>query len=55
MRYDILKNLGLDHLDATSADFLTALNEMQKQALLSLQPANSDAKPDDGSDETIVG
>lgn len=37
MRYDILKSLGLDHLDANSPEFLTALERMQREALESLQ------------------
>ena len=51
MSYDILKNLGLDHLDASSPDFLAALERMQKEAWLSLQQADA------GNDgvETIVG
>src|SRR5262249_46210830 len=31
MNYDILKRLGLDHLDVGSTDFLDALNKMQKR------------------------
>jgi hypothetical protein len=31
MNYDILKRLGLDHLDVNSTDFLDALNKMQKR------------------------
>jgi hypothetical protein len=41
MSYDILKNLGLDHLDASSPDFLAALERMQKEAWLSLQQADA--------------
>ena len=31
MSYDILKNLGLDHLDARSPEFLRALERMQRE------------------------
>jgi hypothetical protein len=31
MNHDILKRLGLDHLDVSSTDFLDALNRMQKR------------------------
>lgn len=41
MAYDILKNLGLDHLDARSPDFLKTLQRLQKEAWRSLQ--NGDA------------
>jgi hypothetical protein len=37
MGYDILKNLGLDQLDAKSPDFLKTLERMQREALESLQ------------------
>ena len=37
MSYDILKNLGLDRLDASSPDFLKTLERMQREAWLSLQ------------------
>ncbi|GAA0723178.1 hypothetical protein [Dokdonella soli] len=37
MSYDILKNLGLDHLDAKSPDFLKTLERMQREAWESLQ------------------
>lgn len=37
MSYDILKNLGLDHLDTRSPDFLKTLERMQREALQSLQ------------------
>ncbi|MBZ0223308.1 MAG: hypothetical protein IT467_10130 [Dokdonella sp.] len=37
MSYDILKNLGLEHIDTRSPDFLEALERMQREALLSLQ------------------
>ncbi len=53
MSYDILKNLGLDHLDASSPDFLRVLERMQKEAWQSLQQAQSSPDPD--GNETIVG
>ena len=43
MNHDILKRLGLDHLDVQSADFLDALNRMQqeeRESLLSAGPVN---------------
>jgi hypothetical protein len=43
MNHDILKRLGLDHLDVSSTDFLAALNRMQQQERDSLresQPLN---------------
>ncbi|MGA8278817.1 MAG: hypothetical protein WB784_11570 [Rhodanobacteraceae bacterium] len=44
MSYDILKNLGLDHLDVNSPDFLETLQRMQKEALRSLQPGADEPK-----------
>ena len=32
MNHEILKRLGLDHLDVSSPDFLTTLNRMQQAA-----------------------
>jgi hypothetical protein len=32
MNHEILKRLGLDHLDVASPDFLETLNRMQQQA-----------------------
>ena len=52
MSYDILKNLGLDHLDATAPEFIRTLERMQKQAWQSLQGERPHAE--DGP-ETIVG
>lgn len=43
MNYDILKRLGLDHLDVTSTDFLDALNKMQKrerESIRKTEPVN---------------
>ena len=31
MSYDILKSLGLDHLDASSPDFVKTLERMQRE------------------------
>jgi hypothetical protein len=50
MRYDILKSLGLDHLDAKSPEFLTTLERMQREALESLQreaepPSDAEGDP----------
>ena len=57
MSYDILKNLGLDHLDASSPDFLRALERMQKDAWQSLQdtPPRQRILPDSDDAETLVG
>ncbi len=46
MSYDILKNLGLDHLDTRSPDFLQALERMQREALLRLQADDYVRTPD---------
>ena len=56
MTYDILKNLGLDHLDASSPEFLKTLDRMQREAFRSLN-AQVDAPRADFTDdpETIVG
>ena len=43
MSHDILKRLGLDHLDVSSQDFLNALNRMQREereSLLRSKPCN---------------
>ena len=37
MSHDILKRLGLGHLDVASPDFLRTLNRMQQEARNSLQ------------------
>lgn len=45
MSHDILKRLGLDHLDVSSPDFLETLNRMQREARASLpskEAANSE-------------
>lgn len=47
--HDILKRLGLDHLDVSSPDFLRALNRMQREereSLLNAEPLN---EPEFGS------
>ena len=40
MSYEILKRLGLDHLDTSSPDFLRVLQRLQRDAWLSLQAEN---------------
>ena len=43
MNHDILKRLGLDHLDVSSPDFLDELNRLQQEARENLhrtQPVN---------------
>lgn len=50
INHDILKRLGLDHLDVSSPDFLDVLNRMQRQereSLLNAKPLNEpDYQPD---------
>jgi hypothetical protein len=53
MSYDILKSLGLDHLDASSPDFMKTLERMQREAFQSLQLI--DRHRDSDGPETIVG
>ena len=57
MSYDILKSLGLDHLDASSPDFLRTLERMQREAFENLQ--STLGPQDSGNDardaEKIVG
>jgi len=53
MSYDILKSLGLDHLDASSPDFVKTLERMQREAFQSLQLI--DRHRDGDRPETIVG
>jgi len=53
MSYDILKSLGLDHLDASSPDFVKTLERMQREAFQNLQSIDRDHDGD--RPETIVG
>ncbi|MBX3700551.1 MAG: hypothetical protein KF903_06070 [Dokdonella sp.] len=46
MSYDILKNLGLDHLDTRSPDFIKTLERMQREALLHLQADDHQREPE---------
>lgn len=58
MSYDILKSLGLDHLDASSPEFMKTLERMQRDAFESLQSAAGQQREADGrasGPETIVG
>lgn len=56
MTYDILKNLGLDHLDASSPEFLKTLDRMQREAFRSLNVQADTRRADRADDpETIVG
>ena len=48
MNHDILKRLGLDHLDVSSPDFLSTLNRLQQEAHASLPPA-----PAANTDDTL--
>jgi len=58
MSHDILKRLGLDHLDVTSPDFLRTLNRLQQEARDSLQQAESPCAaqaPELGADAPPTG
>jgi hypothetical protein len=48
MNHDILKRLGLDHLDVSSTDFLDALNRMQRRERESLQKSEPVNDPEFG-------
>lgn len=48
MNYDILKRLGLDHLDVGSTDFLDALNKMQKRERESIRKSEPVNDPEFG-------
>ncbi|MEO5558756.1 MAG: hypothetical protein ABIO49_03285 [Dokdonella sp.] len=54
MSYDILKNLGLDHIDMESPDFLKTLERMQREALQSLQHLQETVRDELGPDEFVV-
>ncbi|HEY6941004.1 hypothetical protein [Dokdonella sp.] len=54
MSYDILKSLGLDHLDASSPDFVKTLERMQREAFQALQKDEQRRETGDRP-ETIVG
>lgn len=43
MSYDILKRLGLDHLDTSSPDFLKTLERMQREAWENLRHGDATA------------
>lgn len=55
MSYDILKSLGLDHLDASSPDFVKTLERMQREAFLALQKDEQRRADAGDRPETIVG
>jgi hypothetical protein len=58
MSHDILKRLGLDHLDVSSPAFLEALNRMQAEARESLQrcrPCNDPEFAAPRDEEPITG
>jgi hypothetical protein len=52
MNHDILKRLGLDHLDVASQDFLDTLNRLQHQAREDLRevPPSNDPEFSAGDD-----
>jgi hypothetical protein len=52
--YDILKNLGLDHLDKTSPDFLKTLERMQREAWESLQRDNPNVPDSRPAGDAVV-
>ena len=47
MNHDILKRLGLDHLDVASTDFLDALNRKQRRERESLRKSEPLNDPED--------
>jgi hypothetical protein len=53
--YDILKNLGLDRVDAGSPDFLKTLERMQREAWQSLQREERDAPDRPPTDDIVLG
>ncbi len=54
MNHDILKRLGLDHLDVDSPDFLDTLNRLQQEAREKLHAATPLNDPQFGaSDENV--
>ncbi|MEO7325487.1 MAG: hypothetical protein ABIW82_11725 [Dokdonella sp.] len=54
MSYDILKNLGLEHIDMGSPDFLKTLERMQREAWQSLQQPAGTVQDELGPDEFVV-
>lgn len=53
MSHDILKRLGLDHLDASSPDFLKTLERLQKEAWESLQRNDGQGSDSHGACELL--
>jgi hypothetical protein len=54
-RYDILKNLGLDRVDAGSPDFLKTLERMQREAWQSLQGEEKETPDRPPADDIVLG
>jgi hypothetical protein len=54
MNHDILKRLGLDHLDVSSTDFLRTLNRMQQEARENLRKTEPVNDPQFGAEEGNV-
>ena len=48
MNHEILKRLGLDHLDVSSTDFLDALNRMQRRERESIRKSEPVNDPEFG-------
>lgn len=55
MSYDILKRLGLDHLDTSSPDFLKTLERMQREAWENLRHGDVAAVPAGGTAAELCG
>jgi hypothetical protein len=54
MNHDILKRLGLDHLDVQSPDFLDALNRMQQDERDGLRRAEPLNDPEFATGDELV-
>ena len=54
MNHDILKRLGLDHLDVASQDFLDTLNRMQQEARENLRDVEPLNDPDFSASDDAV-
>ena len=55
MSHDILKRLGLDHLDTSSPDFLKTLERMQREAWESLRHGDVAAVTPCGATAELCG
>lgn len=55
MSHDILKRLGLDHLDTSSPDFLKTLERLQREAWESLRRGDVTAAAACGATAELYG